>query len=126
MWDESSVKVDHSKSNQRILYIQVRQILCHVVLIPLIVFAHKQQMEFCSTTLRKLIDDQALIKMEASEMWRLTRQIIEALVYIHSRNIIHRDLVSMQIDGFLQYISYPITNSIYILDEETGKHFSRL
>lgn len=24
MWDESSVKVDHTKSNQRILYIQVR------------------------------------------------------------------------------------------------------
>jgi len=71
IWDDSSVKVDHSKSNQSILYIQ---------------------MEYCSTTLRKIIDDQSLIKTDRSELWRLTRQIVEALVFLHSRDIIHRDL----------------------------------
>jgi translation initiation factor 2-alpha kinase 4 len=50
-------------------------------------------MEYCSTTLRKLIDDRDIEKMDESEIWRLARQIIEALEYIHSRNIIHRDLV---------------------------------
>ena len=69
-WDESSVKVG-TGGGQRILYIQ---------------------MEYCSSTLRKLIDDGTTVKMDDAELWRLVRQIIEALVYIHSRNIIHRDL----------------------------------
>ena len=51
-------------------------------------------MEYCATTLRKLIDDKLIAAMDENKIWRLIRQIIEALVYIHSRSIIHRDLVS--------------------------------
>jgi translation initiation factor 2-alpha kinase 4 len=52
-------------------------------------------MEYCATTLRKLIDESAVVQMDQSEVWRLVRQIVEALLYIHSRGIIHRDLVSV-------------------------------
>jgi len=69
-WDDSSVKVD-SRGGKAILYIQ---------------------MEYCSTTLRKLIDDREIEKMADNEVWRLVRQILEALSYLHSRNVIHRDL----------------------------------
>ena len=47
------------------------------------------------STLRKLIDDGSMCQMDANDIWRLVRQIIEALVYIHKRKIIHRDLVSV-------------------------------
>ena len=48
------------------------------------------QMEYCSTTLRKLIDSCDIQKMAENEIWRLVRQILEALSYLHSHNIIHR------------------------------------
>lgn len=51
-------------------------------------------MEYCSTTLRKIIDDSVNEPLDENEVWRLVRQIVEALVYIHSKNIIHRDMVS--------------------------------
>ena len=71
-WDEdSSIKIGTGVKGRKILYIQ---------------------MEFCSTTLRKLIDERQLEKMEKNEIWRLVRQIIEALAYIHGRKLIHRDL----------------------------------
>jgi translation initiation factor 2-alpha kinase 4 len=72
LWDESSVKVDHALGH-RILYIQ---------------------MEYCNTTLRKIIDDVPKEPVEETEKWKMLRQIVEALVYIHSQNLIHRDLVS--------------------------------
>lgn len=69
-WDQSSVKVG-AGDGQTILYIQ---------------------MEYCSTTLRKLIDDGDVLRMEENGVWRLARQMLEALIYIHGENIIHRDL----------------------------------
>lgn len=69
--DDSSQKVD--ESDTEVLYIQ---------------------MEYCSNTLRHLIDDGACCEMDPIDVWRIARQTIEALSYIHGRNIIHRDLVS--------------------------------
>lgn len=68
LWDESSVKVDASETRS-ILYIQ---------------------MEYCSTTLRKLIDEREVLP--ENDVWRMVRQTLEALLYIHRRGIIHRDL----------------------------------
>jgi eukaryotic translation initiation factor 2-alpha kinase 4 len=62
--EESSVKVGSGIKGRKILYIQ---------------------MEYCSTTLRKLIDDRKVENMEEKDVWKLIRQIIEALAYIHSR-----------------------------------------
>ena len=62
LWDEdSSVKVGNAQGKV-ILYIQ---------------------MEYCVRTLRKLIDDGEFSKMEENDIWRLVRQMLEGLVYIH-------------------------------------------
>jgi hypothetical protein len=99
IWDEdSSVKVDHAKC-QSILYIQVSaypvgcQTVSCVISLAGSLENCRRQMEYCATTLRKLIDDGSLATMDTNEIFRLARQIMEALVYMHGRNIIHRDLV---------------------------------
>jgi len=74
IWEESTSMKIGSTTEAAILYIQ---------------------MEYCSTTLRKLIDEGECEKMEQNEIWRLVRQTLEALVYIHSRNIIHRGTVQL-------------------------------
>ncbi|CCD24060.1 serine/threonine-protein kinase GCN2 NDAI_0C04000 [Naumovozyma dairenensis CBS 421] len=55
------------------------------------------QMEYCENrTLYDLIHAENLSK-QRDEYWRLFRQILEALSYIHSQGIIHRDLKPMNI-----------------------------
>lgn len=55
------------------------------------------QMEYCENrTLYDLIHSENL-KNQREEYWRLFRQILEALTYIHSQGIIHRDLKPMNI-----------------------------
>jgi len=47
------------------------------------------QMQYCKTTMRSLIDES---KLTIDAVWKRLRQILEALEYIHSRDVIHRDL----------------------------------
>lgn len=55
------------------------------------------QMEYCENrTLYDLIHTENL-NNQREEYWRLFRQILEALSYIHSQGIIHRDLKPMNI-----------------------------
>ncbi|CAK0800505.1 unnamed protein product, partial [Prorocentrum cordatum] len=50
------------------------------------------QMEFCDgTTLREAIDRGVLHQDEAA-IWKLFRQVLDALAYVHSKKLIHRDL----------------------------------
>ncbi|OQR87627.1 serine/threonine protein kinase [Achlya hypogyna] len=50
------------------------------------------QMEYCGgKALREVIDHMSLYKDE-DKVWTLFRQILEAIVYIHSQGVIHRDI----------------------------------
>jgi translation initiation factor 2-alpha kinase 4 len=47
------------------------------------------QMQYCKTTVTDMIEES---KLSIDIVWKSLRQILEALVYIHGRNVIHRDL----------------------------------
>lgn len=51
-------------------------------------------MEYCASTLRGLIDSGRLGSHAQAmpECWRLFRQILQALDYLHKKGVIHRDL----------------------------------
>jgi eukaryotic translation initiation factor 2-alpha kinase 4 len=53
------------------------------------------QMEYCDTTLRALIDRGSL-HTNLDEVWRILRQIVDALAYIHESGVIHRCVSSQR------------------------------
>ncbi len=48
------------------------------------------QMEYCNTTLRKLLDDGEVTDDETR--WKIVRQLLAGLAYVHEMSVIHRDL----------------------------------
>lgn len=52
------------------------------------------QMEHCESTLRALIDGSAGSPegLSNESRWRLFRQTLEALAYMHGRGLLHRDI----------------------------------
>lgn len=60
------------------------------------------QMEYCkNSTLRFLIDSRKLYS-DPSTIWRIFREILSGLQYIHHQNMIHRDISWLNI----QYIDH--------------------
>lgn len=47
------------------------------------------QMEYCRTTLRKLMDEHL---NDDKEKWKIVRQLLSGLIYMHKKGVIHRDL----------------------------------
>ena len=47
------------------------------------------QMEYCQSTLRKLMDEHL---KDDKEKWKIVRQLLSGLIYMHKKGVIHRDL----------------------------------
>jgi len=50
------------------------------------------QMEFCHQTLKGLLDNGSFWKYSEKQIWQLSRQMTEAIEYLHDIDCIHRDL----------------------------------
>ncbi|RKP11474.1 kinase-like domain-containing protein, partial [Piptocephalis cylindrospora] len=87
------------------------------------------QMEFCDgQTLRDAIDVGIQLQSEG-DVWRVFRQIIDALIHIHAQGIVHRDLkpsnIFMDTSGNVKIGDFGLaTSSQALIDEGTPRELA--
>ncbi len=78
------------------------------------------QMEYCSSTLRNLIDDASLQKMDNDDVWKVVVQILEALDYIHK---VRHMLLCLNSNFYFSLITPLSIEESYPQRFEARKHF---
>lgn len=90
------------------------------------------QMDYCQGTIRDAIDEGTLFK-DQDNIWRVFGQILDGLLYIHSKDILHRDLKPTNIFldenkeakigdfGLATYANHKRENPLNDLDDGTSK-----
>jgi len=80
------------------------------------------QMEYCDgNTLRQVLDSGELVKDEAL-IWKLFRQVLDALAYVHMKGLIHRDLkpsnvfLSKEDGGHAKLGDFGLTTEVLTVD----------
>eukprot|EP01122_Echinamoeba_exundans_P017826 TRINITY_DN9778_c0_g1_i1.p1 TRINITY_DN9778_c0_g1~~TRINITY_DN9778_c0_g1_i1.p1 ORF type:complete len:1557 (+),score=338.20 TRINITY_DN9778_c0_g1_i1:220-4890(+) len=86
------------------------------------------QMDYCERTLRHVIDEGTLFEGNGlNSAWRIFGQILEGLVYIHQKGIVHRDIKPTNIfldkDGTVKIGDFGLAT--IILKKPGGSHDSK-
>ncbi|CAM9419436.1 unnamed protein product [Chrysoparadoxa australica] len=82
------------------------------------------QMEYCEKTLRSVIDEGNLWK-SPSEVWRLFRQMLEGVQFIHRMNFLHRDLkppnIFLDREGNVKVGDFGLASEVGDIASELGR-----
>jgi serine/threonine protein kinase/histidyl-tRNA synthetase len=80
------------------------------------------QMEFCPATLRRLINEGQLWS-QPKDIWRLFRETLDAVQFVHSKGIIHRDLkpdnIFLDAEGYIKVGDFGLAGARPALDEDS-------